>query len=179
MANLTIRHCNEHDLNRQTTEHLAELVNSVYGTAEADLWKPETSRRTSAVDIKNHIIENQLLIAELSSEIVGMCKIGNQDNEICEFGMLVADPVHRSKGIGRELVKAAESWGRKTGYKTMRLELLTPRHWKNDSKEFLKIWYTRLGYTPSYTVPFEEEFTHRKDDFATDCDFTVWLKDLN
>ncbi len=119
-----------------------------------------------------------MLIAQIGEQIVGVCKIDKRDEQTCEFGMLTADPNFRSIGIGRELVEFAENWGRDTGFKQMRLELLTPRVGKNKSKEFLKVWYSRIGYEPSYTVPFEEEAPHRKNDFSQDCDFTVWLKDL-
>jgi hypothetical protein len=60
----------------------------------------------------------------------------------------------------------------------MQLELLTPRHWKNPAKEFLKVWYRRLGYVPEKHMPFEEVSPHRMEEFATDCDFTIWLKTL-
>jgi GNAT superfamily N-acetyltransferase len=176
---ISIRKSTEKDLHDKTITRLTDLVNLVYGESEADLWKPETSSRTTKAEMSGFIVQQKLLIAEFDGKIVGTCKIGEQDTEICEFGMLAADPLHRGIGIGRELVSAAEGWGRKTGHQKMRLELLTPRHWKNPSKEFLKIWYTRRGYNPSYTVPFEEEFGHRINDFATDCEFTVWLKDLS
>ena len=176
---ITTRHSNKADLNEKSITRITNLINMVYDEAEADLWKPSTSKRTSNDEIEGFIKKDGLLIAEFDGEIVGVCKIGEQDTEICEFGMLAADSAQRGVGIGRELVSAAENWGRKTGHKKMRLELLTPRHWKNPSKEFLKVWYTRRGYNPSYTVPFEQEFAHRMDDFATECDFTVWFKDLN
>lgn len=176
---ISIRHSNHGDLNENTVNRITELINMVYKEAENDLWKPETSNRTYNAEVENFIKKDAFLIAEKNNEIVGICKIGEQDKNICEFGMLASDPALRGVGIGRDLVSAAENWGRSNGYKKMRLELLTPRHWKNESKEFLKIWYTRLGYVPDHTEPFEELFAHRIDDFATECDFTVWLKDLN
>ncbi len=176
--NITIKHPGKNDINDNDISYIAELVNRVYGEAEADLWKPTTQGRTNPADIRKNIENGQMLIAETGGKIVGVCKIAKRDRDTCEFGMLTADPQQRGKGIGRELVKAAENWGRQSGFKKMRLELLTPRHWKNESKEFLKVWYTRIGYKPAYTVPFEEEAPHRMDEFATDCDFTVWLKDL-
>lgn len=176
---ITIRHSNQADLNEKTITRITELINIVYDEAESDLWKPETSSRTHNAEVESFIKKDGFLIAEKNDEIVGVCKLGKQDAEICEFGMLAADPAMRGVGIGRDLVSAAENWGRSGGYKKMRLEILTPRHWKNESKEFLKVWYTRLGYAPHFTAPFEEISPHRMDDFATDCDFTVWLKDLN
>lgn len=175
---IDIKIADDNDINEETTNRLADLVNMVYGDAESDLWKPNTSSRTSAPEITDHIKKRELLIARLDGKIVGVCKICNSAEGIGEFGMLAADPACRGVGIGRELVNGAENWAREAGYKTMRLELLTPCGGVNKTKEFLKVWYTRIGYAPAFTVPFEEEFKHRIDDFAQACDFTVWLKPL-
>jgi GNAT superfamily N-acetyltransferase len=76
---------------------------------------------------------------------VGCVNVKLMQAGIAEFGMLVADPAHRSKGIGSALIAAAEDWARKMKCGLMRLELLTPRTWNHPSKEFLKAWYTRDG----------------------------------
>ncbi|HPF45348.1 MAG: GNAT family N-acetyltransferase [Alphaproteobacteria bacterium] len=175
---ISTRLVNDDDLTHTTIKRITDLINQVYAVAEADLWKAGLATRTNREEIENFIRDKALIIAEKDGYIVGVCKVSIESNETGEFGMLAADPARRGIGIGRELVNAAENWARHLGFKTMRLELLTPRHWKNDSKEFLKIWYDRLGYKPSYTLPFEELFAHRINDFATDCDFTVWLKEL-
>lgn len=175
---ISIRPSNNNDLTKETVTRLTDLVNVVYAESEGDLWKPGVANRTNKEEISNFIKQNNLLIAEYNSTIVGMCKVVALDNEICEFGMLAADPEQRGIGIGRELVNAAEKWGKENGHKKMRLELLTPRFGKSASKEFLKVWYGRRGYVPSYSMPFEEEFGHRMNDFAVECDFTVWLKKL-
>ncbi|MEZ5756711.1 MAG: GNAT family N-acetyltransferase [Emcibacteraceae bacterium] len=175
---ISTRLVNDKDLGPTTIKRITDLINQVYADAESDLWKAGMANRTNNEEVENFIREKMLIIAEKDGYIVGVCKISIESDEIGEFGMLAADPAMRGIGIGRKLVNAAESWARHTGFKTMRLELLTPRHWKNDSKEFLKVWYDRLGYKPSYTLPFEELFAHRINDFATDCDFTVWLKKL-
>ena len=46
------------------------------------------------------------------------------------------------------LVKAAEERARSMNRRAMRLELLTPPSWTHPSKEFLKGWYTQIGYAP-------------------------------
>src|SRR5215813_15488505 len=67
------------------------------------------------------------------------------------FRSLVADPAHRGTGVGRELVRFAERRSREQGLATMQLEVLVPRQWSHPSKEFLKAWYTRIGYRPVRT----------------------------
>jgi hypothetical protein len=92
--------------------------------------------------------------------------------------MLVADPDHRGLGLGSMLVKAAEDWARSMNRETMRLELLTPRSWSHPSKEFVRAWYTRLGYVPQFTEPLENTHPELVGELATECDFTVWHKPL-
>ena len=178
MTDLTIRPPTETDLAPATVDHLVDLINTVYAEAEGDLWKPTTTGRTYAGEMERLIKNKGLFFAELDGEIVGSVKIEHINDQILAFGMLVANPDIRGKGIGRELVKKCESHAAQNGYKTMQLELLTPRHWENPSKKFLKEWYSRIGYKPTRTRPFEEISPQRMDEFATDCDFTVWLKEI-
>ena len=60
----------------------------------------------------------------------------------------------------------------------MQLEILTPRAWKQPSKEFLFKWYGRRGYKVVRKQPFEQMYPKLAPLLATDCDFTVWEKDL-
>jgi ribosomal protein S18 acetylase RimI-like enzyme len=92
--------------------------------------------------------------------------------------MLVADPAHRGQGVGRELVRFAERWSREQGSDTMQLEVLVPRQWSHPSKEFLKAWYTRIGYRPVRTGQFEESYLELAPLLATPCDFVIYHKSL-
>ena len=76
------------------------------------------------------------------------------------------------------LVQAVEEWARSRKRRTIRLELLTPRSWTHPSKEFLQGWYKRIGYAPQFTEPFEKMYPELLGELATDCDFTVWHKQL-
>ena len=178
LMTLNIRQSSELDANDDTVNSHVTLINAVYQEVEGDMWKPDNSGRTYAGEVENFLQNKELLIAEIDGKIVGSIKIEHIDDNTLAFGMLVVDPDVRGKGIGRELVNSAEANARDNGYTVMQLELLTPRHWENTSKEFLKTWYTRIGYKPNKTRSFEEVSPHRMDEFATDCDFTIWLKDL-
>ena len=95
-----------------------------------------------------------------------------------EFGMLVADKSYRGLGIGSTLVLAAENWAKSEGFNRMRLELLEPRNWEHPSKVFLRKWYSRIGYVPDKTEPFEIMHPEKTCALATECNFTVWYKTL-
>lgn len=178
MTTLAIRQSNTNDNTSDRIANLVKLINDIYAAEEAGMWKETTSGRVVAAEVKTFLEKEQLFFAFLSDELVGSVKIDMIDAETMEFGMLVANPDYRGIGIGRELVKTVENYARDQGYSKMMLELLTPQDWINPGKEFLKKWYTRLGYVPGKTIPFEQEFPRRAKDFACPCDFTVWTKVL-
>lgn len=174
---LIIRLSNEKDLEASKLNWLAELINRVYDEAESGMWHPN-AKRINSETLKIMINNKALLIAELQNRIVGCVNINLLDEQTAEFGMLVADLNYRGLGIGRELVKAAENLAMENGCTTMRLELLVPKTWKHPSKEFLKNWYTRIGYNLQYIEPFEKMHADKVDQLATECDFCVYHKHL-
>jgi ribosomal protein S18 acetylase RimI-like enzyme len=92
--------------------------------------------------------------------------------------MLVADPAHRRQGVGRELIGFAERWSQAQGLDTMQLELLVPRQWRHPTKEFLKAWYTRIGYHQVRSGLIEESYPELAPHLATPCDFVIYHKRL-
>jgi ribosomal protein S18 acetylase RimI-like enzyme len=92
--------------------------------------------------------------------------------------MLVASPDRRGVGIGRQLVGFAEHWARTQGLSTMQLELLVPQTWTHPVKEFLRAWYTRIGYRRVRTGRLEEAYPMLQPQLATPCDFVIYEKDL-
>lgn len=156
---------------------LVNLVNDVYDVAERNMWK-QKGVRTTLAEVEALIKKQRLMVAEVEGSIVGLIKIDQIDEETGEFGMLVVDPAVRGRKLGRLLVQSAEKWVRNEGCKTMQLELLTPRTWNHPTKEFLKGWYSRMGYVPQRTAPFGAEYPDIASLLACDCDFTIWTKNL-
>jgi len=174
---VTTRFPTEADVAASKIKQLTELINTVYDDAESGMWKlPGT--RTHPNEVARLLRNQALILAEIDGMLVGSVNVNLMDGGIGEFGMLVADLNHRGKGIGSALVDRAETWARSKGCHTMRLELLTPRHWAHPSKEFLKRWYSRIGYEPQATEPFEVLHPELVPQLATACDFTVWHKSL-
>ena len=167
----------ESDLESDRIRRLADLINEVYDDAESGMWKRHGTR-TSPAEVERLLRSQELILAEIDGVLVGSVNVRVMGDGIGEFGMLVADRRFRGAGIGSELVRSAEAWAQERGCHTMRLELLTPRHWRNPSKEFLKHWYTRIGYAPQATEPLELLYPDLVFELATDCDFTVWHKPL-
>jgi ribosomal protein S18 acetylase RimI-like enzyme len=158
-------------------DQLAALVNSAYAVAEEGLWVAGTPR-TTPLEMAGLIAAGQVAVARAGERIVGAVRVQRLDTGEGELGMLVADPAHRGTGIGRELVRFAERRSREQGLATMQLELLVPRQWPHPGKEFLKAWYTRIGYRPVRTGQIEESYPHLAPLLATPCDFVIYHKSL-
>jgi GNAT superfamily N-acetyltransferase len=176
-STVTTRFPTEADLTASTINKLATLINAVYDDAESGMWK-RLGMRTNPGEVERLLRNKALILAELDSMLVGAVNVNLMNDEIGGFGMLVANRNHRGKGIGSALVAHAENWARDVACPTMRLELLTPRNWIHPSKQFLKQWYSRIGYTPQATEPFETLHPELVPELATECDFTVWHKSL-
>jgi len=174
---MTTRFPTEADLEASKIKQLADLINAVYDDAESGMWR-RLGTRTNPGEVERLLRNQALILAELDGMLVGAVKVNLLNNGIGEFGMLVANRNQRGKGIGSALVDRAEHWARGMACHTMRLEILTPRNWIHPSKEFLKQWYSRIGYTPQASEPFETLHPELVPELATECDFTVWHKSL-
>jgi GNAT superfamily N-acetyltransferase len=153
------------------------LVNRVYADAEKGLWRDGTER-TNRRDITAIIHAGELAVARLDGRLVGTVRVQRLGRGVGEFGMLVASPEHRSVGIGRTLVAFAEAWARQGGLSQMQLELLVPRTWTHPAKEFLRDWYTRIGYRHIRTDGLADAYPELQPQLATPCDFVIYRKTL-
>jgi GNAT superfamily N-acetyltransferase len=142
------------DLRADSIKRLSDLINEVYDDAESGMWKRKGTR-TNPAEVERLLRAQALILAEIDGVLVGSVNVNLMSDGVGEFGMLVVDLNHRGKGIGSVLVDRAENWARDMACHTMRLELLTPRNWTHPSKEFLKMWYSRIGYKPQATESFE------------------------
>ena len=167
----------ESDLQADNIKRLSDLINEVYDEAESGMWK-RPGTRTNVAEVERLLRARALILAEVDEALVGSVNVNLMGDGVGEFGMLVADLKQRGSGIGSALVDRAENWARDMACHTMRLELLTPRNWNHPSKEFLKMWYSRIGYKPQATEPFEILHPELVPELATECDFTVWHKSL-
>jgi GNAT superfamily N-acetyltransferase len=174
---ITTRFPVKSDLEAESIKRLTDLINEVYDDAESGMWKRKGTRTTMA-EIERLLRTQALILADVDRTLAGSVNVNLLNEGIAEFGMLVSDHKYRGLGIGSALVKHAEKWAREHACHTMRLEILSPRNWKHPSKEFLRQWYSRIGYAPQNTEPLELLHPELVSELATECDFTVWHKPL-
>ena len=165
------------DLGAGRIKRLSDLINEVYDEAESGMWKRKGTRTTPG-EVERLLRAHALILAEIEGVLVGSVNVNVMSDGIGEFGMLVADRNYRGEGIGSALGKHAERWAREHACHTMRLEILTPRHWTHPSKEFLRQWYARIGYEPQTTEPFESMYPELVAEARHEVRFQVWHKSL-
>ncbi len=156
----------------------ADLVNRVYADAEKGIWR-DGAERTSAVELAGVVRAGELAVARLDGHLAGAVRVRRLASGEGEFGMLVTGPEHRGIGLGRRLVEFAEGWACGQGLATMQLELLVPRDWEHPVKEFLRVWYTRIGYRPVRSENLDADYPALAPLLATPCDFVVYHKPLS
>ena len=156
---------------------LADLVNRVYAEAEKGLWVTGAARTTEA-EMEALVDAGQIAVARSSERVVGAVRVQQLDDDMGEFGMLVAAPEERGTGLGRDLVAFAEDWARERGLSRMQLELLVPQGWTHPVKDFLRVWYTRIGYRVVRSDDFGEAFPQLVPHLACPCDFLIFHKEL-
>lgn len=156
---------------------ITDLVNQVYASAEAGLWRDGAARTTQA-EVASMIAGEQIAIARAQQQLIGTIRIQQLANGDGDLGMLVAAPHARGTGVGRELVRFAEHLSRERGCPRMQLELLVPRTWTHPFKEFLKAWYLRIGYQIVRTGTLDETYPALVPQLATTCDLLILHKDL-
>lgn len=158
----------------QKRNALCTIINRVYEETEGEFLVPGKQRIT--LEALNDIIaKKELLVVELDpeNEVVGCVHLTLVDKETAMFGMLVSHPEYQGKGIGKQLVSAAENWALEQGCSKMCLELLSPKNYSTPHKNFLKAWYMRLGYVPKADIPY-----HHEDLLVVVCDFKLYCKEL-
>jgi GNAT superfamily N-acetyltransferase len=162
---------------REFVAAVVDLINRVYADAEKGLWL-DGAARTGPTEVQTLIRAGQLAVARIDGHLVGTVRFQRLPGGEGEFGLLSASPQHRGVGIGRELVAFAERWARDLGLARMQLELLVPQTWAHPSKEFLRGWYTRIGYREVGKGRLDEAHPDLVPYLATPCDFVIFHKSL-
>ncbi|MCB0476033.1 MAG: GNAT family N-acetyltransferase [Flavobacteriaceae bacterium] len=170
---------NFRSISQQEIIYVAELINRVYMISEHDFWSQTGEySRTTLEAITEFIKKEELLIARMNNEIVGAVHVYRITDTRCGFGMLVSLPEKRRSGIGAALIAAVETWAFENKYSQIQLELLVPESYKHPDKEFLKKWYTRLGYQLKSATPYADLYPKQAHLLKMQCFFEIYQKNL-
>ena len=140
---------------------LADLINLAY---EAERFFV-LGDRTNEDDVRREMTRGTFLVATDSGGRLVGCVIVEATGTVGQFGMLAVDPALQGRGIGRQLIAAAETEVRQAGAASMEILVVNLR-------DDLLALYGRLGYTASGTRPYVHRPTIRS------CHFIVMRKEL-
>lgn len=125
-------------------EAIAAVVNQAYEVEAPFVGGP----RTSAAEVAALAESGDFIVAEHEGRIVGAVFVEiDEEPAVGRFGMLAVAPDEQARGLGRELVEAAEARLLRLGCTEARIRVL-------DQREELVEWYQRLGYEPYGEQPY-------------------------
>jgi GNAT superfamily N-acetyltransferase len=134
---------------------LVILVNSAYRgesskagwTTEADLLDGQRIDETMLTELLANS-KNTILSASDNTGHMIACVYLQQNSTTMYLGMLTVEPQLQAKGIGKQLMSAAESFATEKGCLNIEMTVISIRH-------ELIAWYAKRGYLPTgATKPF-------------------------
>ena len=156
---------------------LGNLINSVYKDAEKGMWK-DSFKRVSQEELRMLVADSKISLALIDSKIVASILSSKINSESYELGMLVCDPNHRHKGIGKKLINYVEREAKIDGAIFMRLQILHPKNWHQETKEILKEWYPSLGYILKDSINADSELGDLLLDLSSEMLMSNYEKEL-
>jgi GNAT superfamily N-acetyltransferase len=129
-------------------EAIVRLVNHAY-EVESFFVRGD---RVSPNAVRRSLETGTILVVDGPAGTVQGCVFVTVANGRGYFGMLAVDPAAQGHGLGRRLVARAEAHAREAGATTMDISVVNVR-------ADLIATYSRMGYTPRGTEPYEHRPT--------------------
>jgi predicted N-acetyltransferase YhbS len=126
----------------EDADAIAQLINEAF-VVERIAFDGD---RTNPRDVRAQMHIGKFLLAEDSGGVVG-CVYVELRGQRSYLGLLSVAPALQGKGLGRQLVAAAEDYSRSAECRAMDLRIISPR------AEGLLPFYRRLGYSETGTAP--------------------------
>jgi predicted N-acetyltransferase YhbS len=123
--------------------------------------------RTSEDEVRRYMAQGTFLVAEDGGGAPVGCVYVEQRGDRGYFGLLAVDPARHGKGVGRELIRAAEDRFQRAGCRAVDISVV-------DLRTELPPFYRRLGYVESGTAPFPDP-----EKATRPCHFILMSKPLN
>ena len=123
--------------------------------------------RTSEDEVRRYMAQGTFLVAEEADGAPVGCIYVEQRGDRGYFGLLAVDPARHGKGVGRELIRAAEDRFQRAGCRAVDISVV-------DLRTELPPFYRRLGYVETGTAPFPDP-----EKATRSCHFILMSKPLN
>jgi GNAT superfamily N-acetyltransferase len=143
------------------TDAVARLINAAFIVERVVI----DGDRTNPQAVRALMNSGRFLLAEDITGLVGCVYIERRD-EHSYLGLLSVAPQFQGRGLGRQLVAAAEDHSREIGCRVIDLRIVSAR------AELLP-FYRRLGYIENGTAPFPPDVPTK-----VPCDYILMTKPL-
>lgn len=161
-------------------DEIADLVNSAYrGESAKSGWTNEsallTGSRTSASAVRDLISSETdavLVRFDETKSVIGCVHLEKKNEILVYLGMLTIDPKAQARGLGSELMAAAEAYAKKVfGASMIEMTVI-------DVRDELIAYYKRRGYrVTGEKRPFPEEAVNGQS-LIGKISFDVLVKDI-
>lgn len=134
---------------------LYNIMIDAYAITEAAIWG-ENYVRMSEQNYNQFILLNELIVARIDGEYVGSVRVYEEAPKVFNLSVFSVAQEIRGKGVGANLVRAAEKHAKRKGGSKLTLEILRPQLFELPIKSMLTAWYKKLGYNYIESMLFEE-----------------------
>jgi len=105
--------------------------------------------RSSAAEITQYLVSGSFLVVDGDGGTLASCMYLEQRGERMYLGMLAVDPAEQGRGLGRQMMAAAERHAASLGCGAIDIRIV-------DRRTELPPFYRSLGFVDNGTEPFED-----------------------
>ncbi len=152
-------------------------INKNYSETEKEFWK-DGVERTTLERFQTEILNNHVLVYFDDHNPVGTVKYAIEDKDAM-FGMLSVNLDQHGKRIGSQLYRQMEDNLMDQGVQNLHLELLVPRHYTSEYKDYIYNWYLRNGFELRDRKRTEDLDYFPSENLIIESDFLFMTKNLS
>lgn len=176
LASIDIKEISKHTTIAEM-DHLAQIINRAYKTAETGLWKKGMTR-TNGEEMMTFAESGELLGLYANDKLIGSVRLTQIDNQLGGIGMLAVDEAYHGHGYGKALIAAAENVWQRAGVDRIQMELLVAKSGHYPAKERLEKWYERIGYKAVERREVVDIFPPLANMLAVPSEFIIFQKEI-
>jgi N-acetylglutamate synthase-like GNAT family acetyltransferase len=135
-------------IRKATAGDVAGIV-SLLNTAFAMEWDFISRDRTTAPEIAHYLETGTFLVVDEGDSALSACMYLEQRGDRMYLGMLAVNPAQQGRGLGRQMIAAAEGHAASLGCRALDIRIVNRR-------TELPPFYLAIGFVETGTQPFDD-----------------------